>query len=66
MKISKAIEDMMMIYLEHGDVEFVTHDLDTGWSFRIEHENITFYKGVCEIYLKSYSEAEEQAYNHLD
>lgn len=64
MLLSKAILEFSKLIEEHGDMEFVTHDLDTGWSFKIEKENITFYKGVCEIYLKSYALAEGQPWNH--
>lgn len=66
MLLSKAILEFSRLLEEHGDMELVTSDLDTGWVFKIEKENITFYKGTCEIYLKSYARAEEQSYIHQE
>lgn len=63
MLLSKAIIEFSKLIEEHGDMEFITHDLNTSWSYKIEKENITFYNGVCEIYLGSYMEAENQSWN---
>lgn len=62
MKISKAIERLSALLEEHGDMEFVYCDMDTDWSFVIQEEAITYYKGVCEIYMKDRYQSQE--YHH--
>jgi len=63
MKISKAIERLSALLEAHGDIEFVYCDMDTDWSFRIKEENVTYYKGVCEIYMHDRYQSEEHHYN---
>jgi len=63
MKLSKAIARMQEILDEHGDVEFVYCDMDTDWAFKIYTDNITFYKGACEIYMHERYQSEEHHYN---
>lgn len=52
MKISEVITRLQEILEQEGDLEFISHDMDTDWAFKVNVEDITVYKGVCEIYLK--------------
>ena len=52
MKISGVITRLKEILEQEGDIEFISHDMDTDWAFKVNTEDITVYKGVCEIYLK--------------
>jgi len=52
MLISEAIKELQSMLDKRGDLELVLCDLDTEWSLSIEKHNITYYKGVCEIYFK--------------
>lgn len=44
MLLSKAILEFSRLLDEHGDMELVTSELDTGWVFKIEKKTSPFTK----------------------
>lgn len=66
MLISEAIKELQYMLDNRGDLELVLCDLDTEWALSIEKQNITYYKGVCEIYFKDrYGAFDRQGYQHV-
>lgn len=63
MKISEAVKRLNEILSSEGDIELIYNDMDTDWSFKINEENITIYKGVCEIYLQNKYCSETHCYD---
>lgn len=63
MKISEASTKFQEIITKYGDLELIYNDMDTDWSFKINPENLTVYKGVCEIYLESKYQSEPHHYD---